>query len=64
MGMLGKLFDDGKSLRDESDQDGEGKLYRPRFDIDLDSGVVRMPNRAAQPAPAPDDTDDSAADRT
>ena len=64
MGMLGKLFDDGKSLRDESDQDGEGKLYRPRFDIDLDSGVVRMPTRVAQPDPKSDDTDESATDRT
>jgi hypothetical protein len=61
MGMLGKLFDDGKSLRDESDEDGEGKVYRPRFDIDLDSGVVRMPNRVAQPAPVPDE---SATDQT
>jgi hypothetical protein len=46
MGMLGKLFDDG-NLRDESGEDGEGKVHRPRFDIDLDGGVVRMPNLAA-----------------
>jgi hypothetical protein len=45
MGMLGKLFDDG-NLRDESGEDGAGKVHRPRFDIDLDGGVVRMPNLA------------------
>jgi hypothetical protein len=70
MGMLGKLFDDG-SLRDEGGEDGEGKVYRPRFDIDLDSGMVRLPNlgaarpaggapsgaapAAGAPAPEPDD---------
>lgn len=51
--MLGKLFDDGQ-LRDEGGEDGEGKVFRPRFDIDLDSGMVRLPNLgAAKPATAP-----------
>jgi hypothetical protein len=58
MGMLGELFP-GKKLTDEGGEDSDGKLHRPRFDIDLDSGVVRLPNRAPrQPAveqPEPDD---------
>jgi hypothetical protein len=55
MGMLGKLFGDGQ-LRDEGGEDGDGKQHRPRFNIDLDSGVVRMPNLGAEPA-AQDDHD-------
>ncbi|WP_169747908.1 hypothetical protein [Pseudonocardia acaciae] len=47
MGMLGEMFP-GQKLRDESGEDGEGEQYRPpRFDIDLDSGVVRMPTLGA-----------------
>lgn len=42
MGVLGEMFP-GKKLADTGDEDGEGKTHRPRFDIDLDSGVVRMP---------------------
>jgi hypothetical protein len=42
MGLLGKLFENG-DMRDESGEDGDGKVHRPRFNIDLDSGVVRMP---------------------
>jgi hypothetical protein len=45
MGMLGELFP-GKKLGDEGGEDSDGKLHRPRFDIDLDSGVVRMPTLA------------------
>ncbi|WP_156935430.1 hypothetical protein [Pseudonocardia spinosispora] len=58
--MLGKLFND-QNLRDESGEEGEGKLYRPRFDIDLDSGVVRMPTLPSKAADdTTDETDDSA----
>jgi len=42
MAMLGELFP-GKKLSDEGGEDSDGKLHRPRFDIDLDSGVVRCP---------------------
>jgi hypothetical protein len=49
MGMFGKLFDDGQ-LRDEGGEDGEGKVHHPRFNIDLDSGVVRLPALAPKPA--------------
>ncbi|HEV7791500.1 MAG TPA: hypothetical protein VGP05_21015 [Pseudonocardia sp.] len=53
MGMLGELFP-GKKLGDEGGEDSDGKLHRPRFDIDLDSGVVRMPTLAARkPAEEP-----------
>ena len=46
--MLGKLFDDGQQ-RDESGEDGDGKIHHPRFNIDLDSGVVRLPRLAPKP---------------
>lgn len=48
MGMLGEMFP-GKKLTDEGGEDSDGELYRPRFDIDLDSRVVRLPRLAAQP---------------
>lgn len=60
MGMLGKLFDDGQ-LRDEGGEEGEGKVHHPRFNIDLDSGVVRLPGLAPKPAAGaePDDRRES-----
>lgn len=57
--MLGKLFND-QNLRDESGDEGEGKLYRPRFDIDLDSGVVRMPTLPSKSDATDESKDDSA----
>jgi len=48
MGMLGEMFPGAKAL-DEGGEDSDGKLHRPRFDIDLDSGVVRLPGLAARP---------------
>jgi hypothetical protein len=58
MGMLGKLFDDGRGrLRDESGEDGEGQQHRPRFDIDLDAGVVRLPTlHPTEPTDTNDET--------
>jgi hypothetical protein len=56
MGLLGKLFDNG-GLRDEGGEDGDGKVVRPRFDIDLDSGVVRMPTLPGKQRTADQDTD-------
>lgn len=56
MGLLGKLFDNG-GLRDESGEDGDGKVVRPRFDIDLDSGVVRMPTLPGKRPAADQDAD-------
>jgi len=48
MGMLGEMFPGAKAL-DEGGEDSDGKLHRPRFDIDLDSGVVRLPGLVARP---------------
>jgi hypothetical protein len=60
MGMLGELFP-GRKLRDESGEDGEGKSIGDPWDIDLDSGVIRLratrsPASAPQPVPAPEAT--------
>jgi hypothetical protein len=52
MGVLGEMFP-GKKLSDEGGEDSDGKLHRPRFDIDLDSGVVRLPGPAARKPAAP-----------
>jgi hypothetical protein len=52
MGMLGEMFP-GKKLSHDGDEDSDGQRYRPRFDIDLDSGVVRMPGLAARQPLAP-----------
>ncbi len=41
MGMLGELFP-GRKLRDESGEDGDGQPVGEQWDIDLDSGVVRL----------------------
>lgn len=55
MGVLGELFP-GRKLRDESGEDGDGQEHPPRFEIDLDSGVVRMPTLGA-PNPPPEAPD-------
>lgn len=50
--MLGELFP-GRKLRDESGEDGDGQSIGDPWDIDLDSGVVRLrPMRPAAPKPA------------
>jgi hypothetical protein len=54
MGMLGELFP-GQKLRDEGGEDGDGEQVREPFEIDLDSGVVRLRGLGAPPAPRPDD---------
>lgn len=56
MGLLGKLFENG-NLRDEGGEDGDGKVHRPRFDIDLDSGVVRMPTLPGKGTAADEEAD-------
>ncbi|BDU00264.1 hypothetical protein [Nocardia sputorum] len=42
MGVIGELFP-GKKLTHEGSEDSDGQTHAPRFDIDLDSGVVRVP---------------------
>lgn len=51
--MLGELFP-GRKLQDEGGEDGEGQTHRDPWDIDLDSGVVRLrPMRPAVSKAAP-----------
>ncbi len=47
MGVIGELFP-GKKLTHEGSEDSDGQPHTPRFDIDLDTGVVRVP-RADRP---------------
>ncbi|WP_159843750.1 hypothetical protein [Nocardia sp. CY41] len=42
MGVIGELFP-GKKLTHEGSEDSDGQTHTPRFDIDLDTGVVRVP---------------------
>lgn len=51
MGVIGELFP-GKKLTHEGSEDSDGQAYTPRFDIDLDTGVARVPR--AQPPTAGD----------
>ncbi|MEU7767105.1 hypothetical protein AB0B25_18490 [Nocardia sp. NPDC049190] len=41
MGVFGELFP-GQKLADEGSEDSDGQGHRPRLDLDLDSGVVRI----------------------
>lgn len=50
MGMLGELFP-GRKLRDEAGEDGDGQPVREPWDIDLDSGVVRLRSLDTPPEP-------------
>lgn len=46
MGVIGELFP-GQKLADEGGEDSDGQTHRPRFDIDLDTGVARVPRQVA-----------------
>ncbi|MFE7800360.1 hypothetical protein [Nocardia sp. NPDC057440] len=46
MGVMGELFP-GQKLTDEGSEDSDGQTHRPRFDIDLDTGVARLPGPVA-----------------
>ncbi|MEV5833979.1 hypothetical protein [Nocardia sp. NPDC052112] len=41
MGVIGELFP-GQKLADEGSEDSDGQVHRPRVEIDLDAGVVRL----------------------
>ncbi|MEV6134855.1 hypothetical protein AB0L63_02045 [Nocardia sp. NPDC051990] len=41
MGVIGELFP-GQKLADEGSEDSAGQVHRPRVEIDLDAGVVRL----------------------
>ncbi|WP_167837792.1 hypothetical protein [Nocardia altamirensis] len=50
---MGELFP-GQKLADEGSEDSAGEQHRPRVDLDLDAGVVRL--RSA-PVEEPADND-------
>lgn len=41
MGVFGEMFP-GKKLTDESGEDQDGQSHRPRVELDLDAGVIRL----------------------
>ncbi|WP_433758975.1 hypothetical protein [Nocardia sp. CA-135398] len=41
MGVMGELFP-GQKLADEGSEDSDGQSHRPRVEIDLEAGVVRL----------------------
>jgi|GEM_PF-5919325 len=53
MGVFGEMFD--KKLTDESSEDSDGQTHRPRLELDLDGGVIRL----SVPGPAQNKTDDN-----
>ncbi|WP_225727099.1 MULTISPECIES: hypothetical protein [unclassified Nocardia] len=54
MGVIGELFP-GKKLTDESGEDSNGEQHRPRVELDLDAGVIRLsPPSPRQEDPAPE----------
>ncbi|WP_227983395.1 hypothetical protein [Nocardia spumae] len=46
MGVFGEMFP-GKKLSDESGGDSDGQQHRPRLDLDLDAGVIRLSGSSA-----------------
>ncbi|MGW4325172.1 hypothetical protein ACWEKR_04695 [Nocardia sp. NPDC004573] len=49
MGVIGELFP-GKKLTHEGSEDSDGQTHTPRFDIDLDTGVARVPRAGRRTA--------------
>ncbi|MBY8856538.1 hypothetical protein K7711_08630 [Nocardia sp. CA2R105] len=41
MGVIGEMFP-GRKLTDEGSEDSNGQPHRPRLELDLDGGVVRL----------------------
>ncbi|MBF6177174.1 hypothetical protein [Nocardia otitidiscaviarum] len=41
MGVMGELFP-GKKLTNENSEDSGGQTHRPRVDLDLEAGVIRV----------------------
>ncbi|WP_185981587.1 hypothetical protein [Skermania sp. ID1734] len=48
MGVFGEMFP-SKKLTDESGEDQDGQTHRPRVELDLDAGVIRVSDPAASP---------------
>lgn len=57
MGQLGEMFPGAKLRKEGSDEAGTGQGFEPG-PLDLDSGVIRLRPRPAEPA-APDDEPDA-----
>ncbi|WP_278262146.1 hypothetical protein [Nocardia sp. AG03] len=53
---MGELFP-GQKLRDEGGGDSDGQGHRPRVDLDLDAGVIRV-SGAVAPRAEEDDARD------
>ncbi len=41
MGVIGEMFP-GRKLTDEDSEAGDGQTHRPRLELDLEGGVVRL----------------------
>ncbi|MBF6124390.1 hypothetical protein [Nocardia brasiliensis] len=52
MGVMGELFP-GQKLADEGSEDSAGQGHRPRVDVDLEAGVVRLSGAAPRAADEP-----------
>jgi len=52
VGVIGELFP-GQKLTDEGSEDSDGQTHRPRVEIDLDAGVVRLGPVAPSPTDEP-----------
>ncbi len=48
VGIMGELFP-GKKLTDEGSEDSNGQDHRPRLEVSLDDGVIRIA-RSTPPA--------------
>ncbi|MFD1811195.1 hypothetical protein [Rhodococcus gannanensis] len=60
MGVIGEMFP-GKKLENDDSQDGGGQMHRPRVELDLDAGVIRVtpPTRTSDQL----DTDGASSDQ-
>ncbi|MGW5311214.1 hypothetical protein ACWEQ0_15220 [Nocardia thailandica] len=57
---MGELFP-GQKLQDEGGEDSDGQTHRPRVDVDLEAGVIRVvgggPAHPDQRAVSPQESD-------
>jgi hypothetical protein len=60
MGVIGEMFP-GKKLENDDSQDGGGQMHRPRVELDLDAGVIRV--TPATHTAARQDTDGATSDQ-
>ncbi|MGW4480833.1 hypothetical protein [Rhodococcus triatomae] len=60
MGVIGEMFP-GKKLENDDSQDGGGQMHRPRVELDLDAGVIRV--TPAPPTGTPEGSDEATPDQ-